>query len=176
MKELIGKKTLLIDNDVLSVFAKNASKHPLPKLIQEAGATAVINDAIRFEFLAFSRNQNETDELLKYLENFTSLSIQKDDIDNAIFLSQVYTLSQKESVKCSFVDCLNAAHALRYGGNLLLVTSNYRDYPTIVFDRLTVQAYDLDKEVVTIAVLKLNEDKYRAARDRYSKTAHANKK
>jgi hypothetical protein len=170
----LDKKYVLLDNDFLtSLFHSNDLADSFVNLIPK-GKKVYLYQLTEFEFLrdVFVPKEREIREKFistdffgkmkkdKHAEMFNQL------YENSILLSKIYAHNNEKS-KSSFVDLMLASLLMYSGSQLALITGNKRDFPSCVFDTLSVLNYeDTGGNIRTMSVVCFNKNKFDA---RYSK-------
>lgn len=105
---------------------------------------------------------------INFLQKFgREVDIDERTLDNAKMLFNINALAVSsgkyaEWYKCqpspSYVDMLIGA--LSFRKNTVVVTSDHKDFPLYLYDRLYLKTFDLKDEIITIGFYKINFDKY----------------
>jgi len=177
---ILQDKYILFDTNILS---KSTHKGwPLLKSLfdelQDCNCVLYTIDAVYFEFLSFAKNPKEYLRLKYWIENFPGLirnPTVQDDIKQAIYLSAFYSnkIHSQDRRQISYTDCLLAAQLVKFKDKVVLLTTDFRDFPNIIFDRIKVQAIDLGDEVMTIAFIQFNLDKYNKTESDFKKAVNS---
>lgn len=132
----------------------------------------VVDPLTRLEFLrdVFSEQRILKEQFISEIftiaehhhEIFKALDI------NALFLSRLY--AHQKRAGASLVDLLLAARLMRSSKNAVLITGNAKDFPSFIFDTLSVINFEEKNGVMkAISVLKFNEGKFKQCESDYSK-------
>jgi len=87
---------------------------------------------------------------------------------NALILSRIY--AHRKRPGASLVDLFLAARLMRLSKNATLITGNAKDFPSFIFDTLSIINFEEKDGVVrAIPLLRFNEDKFKQCQLDYSK-------
>lgn len=162
IKDLLSHKHILLDNNVIT----RASDHPRAfrpflKLLNESECKPIIIPLIKFEYLrgAHSVEHKERREaLLEILNPYTLPQSYTDEkIDLAIKIANCY--AQRDLRTPNVVDCALAAQLLQFKDKVFLATTNHKDFPTFLFNRIGVFTVDTEKDVIPIGIYSYDESK-----------------
>lgn len=120
--------------------------------------------SVREEFVFASRNMEEYNNSLNYFKSLEILPLDRTEKklvsdDNAIFNM---VLRHCRDIHPSYVDRMLLVTPYLYresSENILLMTSNHKDVPLEIFDRIGFISYD-DKEFHNIGVYRFNADSF----------------
>ncbi|HBH46407.1 MAG: hypothetical protein A2445_05325 [Candidatus Jacksonbacteria bacterium RIFOXYC2_FULL_44_29] len=166
--ELLKNKSILLDTNILIAYSKYTNHlDPFFSYLTKHDSIPYITDAISFEFLRYSCTGGEFKKLEGWLlaQDMPMIHSKPEDVETATKLSVMYAnkrMADKKQV--SFVDMLNAAQLIRYKDEIVLMTTDIHDYPLGIFDRIGVQAIDVVDQVLTVAFIRYNEQKYKKCR------------
>ncbi len=160
-------KTLLLDTCVLGKIRHNV-KHPkIQDLLQDFDTTncpLYLSDFIRIEFLRDSNSYKEAYSRKQVLEELCedlSFPIKDSVFKEAVTLSCIY--ARKKIERIDFVDLITSALLKNFTSEtngLVLVTTNHKDFPLAVHDRIGVVALDVEKEVISLGFYRVNPAKW----------------
>ena len=172
MEDLQDKHVLLDNNVLIKIFKKPDRTASLIDLLGNMNCRPFIIDAVKFEFLRPANSSSEKAEMESFLnDGFPVVCSAQADIDRATELSMFSKHKDKDfNQKASYVDCLLAAHAAKFEKTCILATTNIKDFSTELFDRMYFHVLDLGREVITIAFLAFNDDKYRQVSSDFGKS------
>lgn len=170
--EVIGKYKFL-DNDFLSLLFYDEDL--FVESLQFLGGNFLIDAFTKFEFLrdvfqpeirtnkeTFISNDRVFADAELHHEIFRSLHA------NTLLLSRLYAHKKKAGV--SPVDLLLAAQLMRRSTSSVLVTGNKKDFPSFMFDTVTVMNYEQkDGSFKAISVVKFNSDKFASCQADYAR-------
>lgn len=117
---------------------------------------------IEFEFTRDASITKKRKEREEFFEKIAALPmpIEKTLIDEALAISKVYSFNKISIDQISLVDCIIAAYVKHYHASLFLMTTNHKDFPLILFDRIQTFALDAGAEVLVPAIYKFNNEKW----------------
>lgn len=166
-KEEVGAlkgKAIFVDSDFLGVLYSD--EEIFEETLKTLPGNLYIDPFVRFEFL------RDVTDLQKRINKQTFLNgkvfnpaISHPELyikvrDIAINLSYIYA-SQNKAKGVSIVDLMLAAQLIRSPNDSIILTGNRKDYPSIIFDAVTILNYEpKDDNVRSITALKLNKDNY----------------
>lgn len=134
----------------------------------------LITDAINFEFLGYAKNPSEYKTLDDWLKSFEIIPSGIEDVKHAIWLSVLMRNKLPQiGRQISYIDFLIAAQLMKYKNKIILATINWRDFPEIMFDRIKIMAVDTGKDVLTIAFIQFNLEKYKKISEDFNKGLEA---
>lgn len=132
-----------------------------------------ILSATKFEFLGYSTNKKDFDKLADWLGDLTTLSIRKQDIEEATKLSSMYKCKNPSinPKQISFVDCLHATQLLHFKDKVFLVTTDNNDYPSFLFDMPKHIAIEENNgNTIFVGFKTFNGDKFNDLTKTYTKS------
>lgn len=155
---------ILLDTCVIIDASKNDDVDTKLRLMLEDGCTFFSLPSVREEFVYVSRNMQEYGNSLAYFRSLDILTLDSTEKrlvsdDNAIFNM---VLCHCKNIHPSYVDrmLLMTPHLYRDSSeDILLMTSNHKDVPLEIFDRIGFISYD-DKEFHNIGIYKFNADSF----------------
>ncbi len=162
-QETIRRKDILIDTNVISRAVDHTKAfEPFFKDILAAECQPVTSPLIEFEFLRGAHEERHWGVRRKLLDElFIKLSMSQVPkiFDDALQIATAYSARNHRSA--SIVDCALAALMMKFSGKLFLATLNHRDFPTFLFDIVTVYPIDTGKEMLPVGIYAFNADKAR---------------
>lgn len=162
---------ILLDTNILIALVKERyGMNIFLNFLSQNQCTQIIIDAIYFEFLGYAKNPSNYKILDNWLKLFAILPSRIEDINNAVWLS-ILTRHKLPQVgrQISYTDFLIASQLMKYKDKLILATTNWKDFPEIIFDRIKLMAIDTGKEVLTIAFIQFNLEKYKKIAENFNK-------
>lgn len=165
-KDLLSKKHLLIDTNVLIELQKQSSEELKSFFgdIADADCALLTIDPVCCEFLAYAKDKDDYEKLLTFINEVAEIiPTVKEDLYIA---TQIYLARKNENKdlanKMSFVDRILGAVLARYEGSLFLATTNHRDFPISIYDREYVFGFE-NKEgnIQNICIIKFNHKKFK---------------
>jgi len=165
----------LLDTNILSALAQAKHSSNFGKildLLYKQQCEIILLNSTKFEFVGYCNNNADYTKLNNWVNQFTILPINGEDIKIASFLSSAYKFRSHEisPKQISFCDCLNAAQLIKYGGRLLLVTSDIHDYPLFVFDIERTIVIDDNGKAVFVGIITYNEGKWLDLRQKFKES------
>jgi len=176
-KNLLREQYVLLDNDFIGeIFNdENCFENAMELLSQ---SYLMVEPLTKFEFLRdiFIPRQRELREKFIAQEIFIPTPLHSDIykkiFDNALTLSKIYSHHKEKNRACpSVIDLILASRMVLIGGRYLLITSNAKDFPGIIFDvigTIVVQQKG-DGTLKTFGILKLNLTKFNLCIEELSK-------
>ena len=167
----VNGRQILLDTAVLVYWSKYPLFFtPMVKELQKNKASAVISQAVLFEFLRGAKSKKEYGELNDFLNNIlgknvraSRLNLGKEIFDRASAISLLYNWKLRNN-KSSLVDCVLAAELRNHNfekEKLFLATSNHKDFPSLIFDRIGIESVDVKEEIITVGFYSFNKLKYK---------------
>ena len=155
---------ILLDTCVIIDASENDDVDTKLRLMLEDGCTFFSLPSVREEFVCASRSMQEYGNSLAYFRSLDILLLDSTEKrlvsdDNAIFNM---VLRHCKNIHPSYVDrmLLMTPHLYRNSSeDILLMTSNHKDVPLEIFDRIGFISYD-DKEFHNIGIYKFNADSF----------------
>ncbi len=161
LKKILENKFILLDSNVL-IYAYDRPDllAPVFDFISLSKCAPVYFPLIEFEFKRGDINDDLRKKKQELIDNLkmANMPLKSDDIfKNANAIANAYAVKKHD--KASIVDCFIAAYIQKYKENLFLLTSNYRDFPEFLFDRLLVYPLDTGKDIHPLVFCSYNQDK-----------------
>lgn len=170
--ERLTRKHLLLDTNLIINIAKYGDVF-LPFLDQlvESSVKSVIDYAIKFEFLRSSNTKEDLQKKSQYLDALLGadrleLMTDKEIFEKATEIGNIYSRRNSTYNKqISFGDCLIAAQMMKYNDHhetLFLATSDNKDFPLCIFDRIDIFTVDTKEkgEIINIGIYSFSKSKY----------------
>jgi len=166
-----NRQHILLDTNILIASIKQSiGIKVFTDFLSENECTQIIIDAVSFELLGYSKDPSEYKILDNFLKPFIKIPSKNEDVNNAIWLSVLIKHKIPQIRKqISYTDFLIAAQLMKYKKRIILATTNWRDFPDIIFDRIKIMAIDTGKEVLTIAFIQFNQEKYKKIAEDFKK-------
>ncbi|MEK7524609.1 MAG: hypothetical protein AAB588_06310 [Patescibacteria group bacterium] len=166
LKGALKLKAVLLDTCVLGTIRnniKNPDVQDFLKLLDELKCTLTINDLIKAEFFRDANSHTELLErnnFIKALCQQFSLPFDQSIYRSAMILSYIYVRHKHKGVE--LIDLMTSALLEKYANNqrLILVTTNHKDYPLTVHDRIGAVVLDLGKDLSTLGFYTINTNKW----------------
>lgn len=165
LEESIKHKHILLDTCFIikaHQYAETEFFDGLFSLLEKYECIPVINEFIKFEFLRGCQTREQIQTKTKFLEALSGfvMPIDKDVLDGAIDISNIYSNKRVDSKQISRVDCYLSSYLKKYPASLIMVTLNHPDYPLIIHDRFFVHTIDAGKEILTIGFYGFNTSNF----------------
>lgn len=166
LKKLVDHKHVLLDTCFIvkaHQYADTEFFDGLFSLLQGNDCTPVINEFIRFEFLRGCQTKAQIKAKTDFLDALSGgvvMPIDKEVLEGAIDISNIYSNKKVDSKQISRVDCYLSSYLKKYSKNLIMVTLNHADFPLIVHDRFYVYTIDTKKEVLNIGFYSFDSDRF----------------
>ncbi|MCL4400095.1 hypothetical protein M1506_02335 [Patescibacteria group bacterium] len=142
---LIKSRHILLDTNVfIKAFDHFDAFRPLFEFLEENNCQVVDFPLIQFEFTrnTFLPDHREQRELFLKKIATASLPLHKDLIKDALEIARIYAHQGVQRGQISLVDCCIAAYLMKYEKNLFLLTMNHKDFPTLLFNRVSIFPVD----------------------------------
>lgn len=160
----LANVNILLDTCVVIDASKNDDVDDKLRAMLKDGCTFFSLPSVREEFVFASRNMEEYNNSLNYFKSLEILPLDRTEKklvsdDNAIFNM---VLRHCRDIHPSYVDRMLLMTPYLYresSENILLMTSNHKDVPLEIFDRIGFISYD-DKEFHNIGVYRFNADSF----------------
>lgn len=158
---------ILIDNDFLGLIYENRELLESISTIAN-GKKIYIYPFVEFEFLrdVFLPKIRELKEdfikssIFGHIKEEKHLKVFSKIFKNALLLSKIYAHKGK-SKGVSFVDLMLASFLVLLKGKAVLMTGNKKDFPSCVFDVLSILNYEEDSGGVrAISIVGFNQKKF----------------
>lgn len=168
-KQMIERKHILFDTNIFIKAFENFDVFiGLFDYLRKQNCKIVHFPLVEFEFTrnTFLPEHIKAREL--FIKKIASLSLPMHPtlIDDAMTIARAYAHKRIGKGQIHLVDCCIAAYLMHYKSTLLLLTLNHKDFPVILFDRLSVFPLDDKKsnEVFAPAFYKYNSTKWNELR------------
>jgi predicted nucleic acid-binding protein len=162
MFERLQNKYAILDTNVLIYGATYSEKFaPFFNVLEQYHVKSITSDAIIFEFLRGAQVREHLEVKIRYLklllgEHITKLPINPEIFETARKISNIYSNKDISTTKqISIVDCIIAAQLKKYNESreqLFLITTDNKDYPLSIFDRIGIYTIDADKEILNLGI------------------------
>ncbi|MFA5532198.1 MAG: hypothetical protein WDA13_01185 [Candidatus Shapirobacteria bacterium] len=173
--DILKGNYVYLDNDFLNLLYKNADVFT-QSLEYLKSSERIVDPFTKFEFLRGIYVPGEKKAMENFIDFFTSpinhndlfLNIQK----NALALSMIYC-HNKMAKGVSTVDLLLAGRIMYHASEPLLITGNKKDFPSCIFDNLTVFNIEQisDGSIQSFSVVKFNREKFKTCIENLDKVA-----
>lgn len=181
IERVFSGKWIFLDNDFLSdIFQGGISGRAFDDLLAVTKEGHLIIDPLtRFEFLSNShppRLKELKEAFLDVDHDIFQIAVDRPEFfqkirSNAVSISSIYALNQIKGP--SSVDLLLAARVAFYSPKSLLITSNRKDFPSLIFDTLGVINYEQGNQIKACPVLKFNSQNYNNAVEQWERAKSA---
>lgn len=169
--ETLANKFLLLDTNVLV----NTTKYPhqmadiFTRLLDNK-ITLVLDELVKFEFLRKAESAEELDRLKIFLKELFNISnIDKTDFNlvgesivAATEIANIYSRRLKNS-RIELTDCFLAGQMQKYnkaGDKLFFATSNHKDFPPLLFERIGIETIDTVEDIINIGFYRFRNDSF----------------
>jgi len=171
--EQLRRKFLLLDTNILI----NYSKYPkyMERVLEkfnEYETIPVLDEMVRFEYIRGAASPDEIGALKEFLMRLFHLTpsdvdkphfpITQETITTATDIANLYSKSLK-NLNAPPIDCFLTAQMKKFYERLFLVTSDHKDFPPLLFDRIGIETVDVGSEILNICFYKFNIEKYERA-------------
>jgi predicted nucleic acid-binding protein len=164
LSETIKNKFVLFDtNVIINAFKYLDVFKELFDFLGDAEASPIYFPLIEFEFLRDAYDVTHKGKRKEFLREFTFSTMplpSSNEIEDSIKIANAYTARKINNP--SFIDCCIAAYLKKYAKNLFLITSNHKDFPIFLFDRIFIYTLDTEKDIFTIGFYCFNPKKAKA--------------
>lgn len=164
--DVLQNSWVLLDNDVLIKTFQNFEATEFIAFIEKlknAKITPLITEEIAFEFLSACNTAQELTTRKDFLNSLGIVALppsDKDIINTAILISDIYHNKKQKGCTAGLTDCVLSAQLKRYGTRLTLLTANLKDFPLVIHDRIGVHPIDIGTAVITLGLIRFNEAKF----------------
>jgi predicted nucleic acid-binding protein len=171
--ELLRGKYLLLDTNVLI----NYQKYPVQmervhSKFDEFETIPVLDEMVRFEYIRGAESPEEIKVLKIFLMILFKLTtadvdqlqfpVNQETINTATDIANIYS-SRLKNLNAPAIDCFLASQMKKYHKNLFLVTSDHKDFPSLLFDRIGIDTVDTGTDIINICFYKFSKEKFDAA-------------
>ena len=168
--ELLRGKHLLLDTNILINYTIHPREMEEVRLrLEEHEAIPILDELVRFEYIRGAASPQEIESLKKFLITLFGLTpetvdtpqfpVTQEIINFATDIANVYACKLKK-LNVPAIDCFLAAQMRKYRSRLLLVTSDHKDFPPLLFDRIGIETIDTGADIINICFYKFNTAKY----------------
>ena len=167
LENLLRNKHLLLDTCVLINFRKYQESSELKDFFQalsDSQCALITIDQVYCEFLKYAENKQEYLDLFEWLGHLVPYVLYptKEDLysTNQIYLA-LKSKNRAAAEHSSLEDLLLGSMLMKWPDKVYLATVNHKDFPTWLFDRIYLHAFD-DRagNVSAIGIYGFNVDKY----------------
>jgi len=156
---VLENKWLLFDTSVLLRIAKRGDdiESPLVKLREKYSCIFSVHDLIVQEFLSYTIRQEAYNARLNLVQQYPSLPVSQKERELALHVSRIYAINKISSP--SVVDCITAAFCKKYSKDVVLLTNDLKDFPTVLFDPIYIWPFDGSSQVDLFGFYKFSPGK-----------------
>lgn len=159
----LKRQHVLFDTNVIShAIAHQMDGHfnELFFCLKEQDCAPIITEMIEYELLQGALLPAHKSAKKKFLDQLggARIPITQETWSTAIEIGQIYTRNSLKNYR--IVDTCLSAHLKQYQKNLVLLTSNLRDFPLCIHERIGVHTIDMGAEIVTYGFLRIDKAKY----------------
>lgn len=166
--EQIRNKHLILDTNLLVNIVKNTDIFlSFTEKIEQLNVKSVIDQTIKFEFLRGCSTKSDIQKKEKWLDyllgsNRMELPVDKNIFERARLISNIYCRKNPKYAKqISFGDCLIAAQMMKYNrsrDSLYIATIDNNDFPTFIFNRISIETIYDDKSIFNIGIYGIDKE------------------
>ncbi len=168
--ELLRRKHLLLDTNVVI----NYMEHPkelegVRKEFEDVEAIPILDELVRFEYIRGAASPSEIETLKNFLMILFSLPesdidrpqfpILQETVGTAATIANIYSKRLK-NLHAPAIDCMLAAQMKKYYKSLILVTSDHKDFPPLLFDRIGIETVDTGRDIINICFYVFNIENF----------------
>lgn len=147
---------ILIDNTAL-IDASRSHSSPMLEFMQiltDAGCDLITTQSVYHEFIRGAKSLTQSND---YMQLFKELGIEALEKTDSLFLSSKNSLFRiafcQEAKNASYTDTTLAVIAYNFkSNNVGILTSNYRDFPSSLFEKTSYIAYTRGDQIQTHAI------------------------
>ena len=167
LKKTLDHKHVLLDTCFIvkaHQYAETEFFDGLFSLLRDNNCVPVINEFIRFEFLRGCKTKDQIKtktDFLNALSGGVVMPIDKEVLEGAIDISNIYSNKNVDSKQISRVDCYLSSYLNKYSKHLVMVTLNHPDFPLLIHDRFHVHVVDTKKEVLAIGFYGFDSKRFK---------------
>jgi hypothetical protein len=168
INEICNNKKILVDSN----FILNALRHPeiFDDILKEIKSELVTIEPVKIEIYKGSDTYSHVQEKTDFFNSYISETLEMDE--SIIYNTKsIAVMHRKNGGQHELTDLLLSAFLKQNSESLILITSNFKDFPLDIFDWLEVIPLPHNRnQLINIVLIKFNQNKFEDKLDNFLKT------